>query len=85
MLNPSLLHWEVTNWSMFVFVCVGERQSETDHMCANATNPIGISVIFEGFQAALGSCMHAGLCLLSCTPHAELNTVAREWCRKQIP
>lgn len=91
MINPSLCHWEATNWSVHacvpvclcacVCMCVGEGCS----MCANATDPKGIRLIFEGFQAALGSCMHVCLYLLSCGPHAEFNCAARERWRRQIP
>lgn len=47
-------------------------------MCVNATDPKGIRLIFEGFQAALGSCMHTCFYLLSCIAHAEFNCGAKE-------
>lgn len=41
------------------------------HIRANATDPTGIRLIFEGFQAALGSGVHVYFYLLSWGPHAE--------------
>lgn len=72
MFDPSLCHWEATNCSVSVCVC------GWGCMCANATDPKRIGLIFEGFQAALGSCMHVCLYLLSCGPHAEFNRAARK-------
>ncbi len=87
MLNPSLCHWDATNWSVCVCVCVCVcvYVCEWGCMCAKATDPKGIRLISEGFQASLGSCMHVCLYLLSCSPHAEFNCAARERCRRQIP
>lgn len=87
MLNASLCHWEATNWSVCLSVCVcgNVYMCGWGCMCANATDPKGIRLIFDGFQGALGSCMHVCLCLLSYSPHAEYNCAARERRRRQIP
>lgn len=50
MLNPSLCLWEATNWSVCVYVWVCGWQC----MCANATDPKGMRLIFWGLPSSHG-------------------------------
>lgn len=60
MLNPSLCHWEATNWS--VRSCGGEDVS----VCANATDPKGISLILRASKQPWDlACMRVSICYLA--------------------